>query len=339
MRIGKALAAGVVLLALGASALEANEPRNVSTESAFDQGIGALKGGDYDKAIAALNNVVDKGPEKDRFFARFYLARIHSDASGTHTDHARAYQLFEQVIVTGGDVDPDDGHRAPFISKSLIALAGYLRSGLPQIDLRADPDRANDFLQDAASVYNDKDAQFELARMQLGPEASPEENKLGKHYVWVLANDGHPGAQAYLADLYWRGRFVKQDGIRALALVKLSIANAPSHDRLWIEDIYQNIFCGSTPSVRKQAEATASVWRSIFPRPPVSTEEVAAAARMPSTERFCKGGELVDLGPAVKSEGFGNPLSAPASSYVPSAPPAMQGNMTGFGIVGVGAKN
>lgn len=42
----------------------------------------------------------------------------------------------------------------------MIALAGYLRTGLPQIDLKADPERANDLLQDAASIYNDKDARF-----------------------------------------------------------------------------------------------------------------------------------------------------------------------------------
>ena len=55
--------------------------------------------------------------------------------------------------------------------KAMIALAGYLRTGLPQIGLTADVERANDLLQDAASIFNDKDAQFELAKVQLAADA------------------------------------------------------------------------------------------------------------------------------------------------------------------------
>ncbi|MFK5065557.1 hypothetical protein, partial [Klebsiella pneumoniae] len=89
-------------------------------------------------------------------------------------------------VVTAGDVDPDDGRRAPFVAKSLIALAGYLRTGIPMIGLKPDVERADDYLQDAATVYNDKDAQFELAKVQLGANAAPQDIKLGVHYLSVL---------------------------------------------------------------------------------------------------------------------------------------------------------
>ena len=32
----------------------------------------------------------------------------------------------------------------------------------------------------------------------------------------------------------------------ALALIRVAVANAPERDRIWIEDIYQNIFCGAS---------------------------------------------------------------------------------------------
>ncbi len=337
MRISKALVAGLLLAALVHPAQAAGEARFASPGAAFEQGLGAFKSGAYEIAIPALTEATEKGTEKDRFFARFYLARIYSDNNGARTDHGRAYYLFEQVVTTAGDVDPDDGRRAPFVAKSLIALAAYLRSGLPQIGLVADVERANDYLQDAASVYNDKDAQFELAKVQLSSGGNPEDIKLGVHYLSVLTREGHPGAQAYLADLYWRGRFVAQDSHRALALVKMALENAPVQERVWIEDIYQNIYCGASQGVRKQAAGTVATWRKIFPRPAVSPEELAAA-RLPVMERFCKGGEMVDLGSEASKSQNAGVLSAPASApaLAPAAP--VQSNASGFGLVGAGVK-
>jgi TPR repeat protein len=338
MRISKVLLAGLVLAACAGPVSAGGEARLSQAQTAFDRGIESYKEGRYDLAIRGLNEVLDTGTERDKFFARFYLARIYSDNAGPTTNHGLAYQLFEQVVVTAGDIDPDDGRRAPFVSKSLIALAGYLRTGLPMIGLKPDVERADDYLQDAATVYNDKDAQFELAKVQLGSDAGPKEIKLGVHYLSVLTKEGHPGAQAYLADLYWRGRYVEQDSLRAMALVKIAIENAPAQERVWIEDIYQNIYCGAPASVRKQADSTVAAWRKVFARPPVSPEERAAVAHMPTMARFCKGGEVVDLGTAMKTSPDVGVLSAPSSAFVP-APPAMQGNISGFGIIGAGVKN
>ncbi len=277
MRMSRALMAGlVVALCSGAvsgiaarPAAAAGETRYATPEAAFDQGLGAYKAGYYEIAIPALLEAAERGGDRERFFARFYLARIFSDNSAATTDHARAYRLFDEIVTKSNDVEPDDGRRAPFVAKAMIALAGYLRTGLPQAGLNPDAERANDLLQDAASIYNDKDAQFELAKVQLAPDASPEDIRLGVHYLSVLTNQGHPGAQAYLADMYWRGRFVGRDERRALALVKLALRNAPLQDRVWIEDVYQNIYCGASQGVRKQAEGTVAAWNKAFPRPPL----------------------------------------------------------------------
>lgn len=338
MRIGRALITGVFMAAIAGVALASDGVRYASPEAAFDQGLGAYKAGYYEIAIPALTEASQKGSEKDRFFARFYLARIYQDNNGARTDHGRAYQLFDAIVMQSGDVDPDDGRRAPFVSKAMIALAGYLRTGLPQIGLVADVERSNDLLQDAASIYNDKDAQFELAKVQLAADSAPDDIRLGVHYLSVLAKEGHPGAQAYLADLYWRGRNVPKDEHRALALVKLALRNAPVHERVWIEDIYQNIYCGASQGVRKQAEGTVANWRKVLPRPSAPTEELASA-KVPSMERFCKGGEVVELGEDPgKVQTFG-PIQAspgPVPAAGPSVPPP--GNTSGFGIVGAGVK-
>lgn len=329
MRTSRTLiAVALVSLCLGTGASAAGgDVKYASPEAAFEQGIGAFRSGYYEVAIPALTEVIEKGAERDRFFATFYLARIYADNTGARTDHGKAYNLFMQMLTKFGDVDPDDGRRAPFISKSMIALSGYLRAGLPQIGLAPDVERANDFLQDAATLYSDKDAQFELAKAHLGSDATPEDVKLGVHYLSTLTTEGHPGAQAYLADLYWRGRFVAKDAHRALALIKMAIQGAPSQDRVWIEDIYQSIYCGSSQGTRKQADGTVATWRKAFPRPAPPAQDVNSLI-----ERECQGGEALDINAARPPQG---PAIARPIQSEPA--PAMKGSVGGFGVRGVGA--
>ncbi len=336
-----ALCSGVTTGVAPGPASAAGESRYASPEAAFDQGLGAYKAGYYEIAIPALLDAAERGADRERFFARFYLARIFSDNSAASTNHARAYQLFDEIVTQSNDIDPDDGRRAPFVAKAMIALAGYLRTGLPQIALKADVERANDLLQDAASIFNDKDAQFELAKVQLTPDATPDDIRLGVHYLSVLTNHGHPGAQAYLADLYWRGRFVPRDERRALALGKLALRNAPQQDRVWIEDIYQNIFCGASQGVRKQADGTVAAWNKVFPRPSAAAEELAAV-KVPPTERYCKSGEQVDIVEEASGLQTIAPIQAspapPLTATRPASGPSVTPPGAGFNVIGAGVK-
>ena len=174
--------------------------------------------------------------------------------------------LFQKLATENADADPEDGRRAPFVAKALIALADYLKRGVKGIGVRPNPHRAFELLQHAATVFGDQDARFELAKSYLGGR-SGEDVKRGMHYLSVLTEEGYPGAQAFLADLYWRGRHVKKDEQRALALITVAVENAPEHERIWIEDIYQNIFCGTSQGTRKQADGIVATWKKMFARP------------------------------------------------------------------------
>src|SRR5262245_33151032 len=218
--------------------------RYASPQAAFEQGLGAYKAVYYEIAIPALKEAAARGAELNKFFAEFYLARIYSDNDSAFTDHAKAYMLFQKFADGNADVDPDDGQRAPFVAKALTALAGYLREGITEIGLRPDPDRAVDYLHHAATYFGDKEAQFELAKVYL--RGTAEDVKRGMHYLSVLTEEGYPAAQAYLADLYWRGRYVKKDERRALALIRVSVVTAPELERLWIAGIYSDFVFRAT---------------------------------------------------------------------------------------------
>src|SRR5258708_7429858 len=291
MRIFSGLLAAALIAAAGAAL--AGGVKYASPQAAFEQGLGAYKSGYYEIAIPALEEAATKGEELNKFFAEFYLARIYSDNASAVTDHAKAYMLFQKLADDNADADPEDGQRAPFVAKALTALAGYLRRGVKEIGVEPDPERAVDYLHHAATFFGDKDAQFELAKVYLGGVGTPEDVKRGMHYLSVLTEEGYPGAQAFLADLLWRGRFVKKDERRALALIRMAVENAPEHERIWIEDIYQNIFCGASQGTRQQADGIVARWRKVFSRPSPPGERLGLGAQLQlQPQRTCRDREL-----------------------------------------------
>ena len=104
--------------------------------------------------------------------AEYYLARIYADNSGSHTDHGKAYELFLHFADEHLDADPDWDPRAPYVGKSLTALAGYVRVGVPKIGLKPNPERAVLYLYNAATIFNDQDAQFEPTKLCEGLETN-----------------------------------------------------------------------------------------------------------------------------------------------------------------------
>jgi hypothetical protein len=306
MRIFRGLLAASLLAAGSAVAAQQQPAAHAVGQSALERGLSAYQAGRQEAAIPALMEVAATGDASDRFFAEFYLARVYSE--GAPGDHSKAYVLFRKIADENVEVDPDRSQRAPFVAKALIALARYLQAGIREIDLPANPRRAADYLNHAATFFGDRDAQFELARMYLSGEGSSSEIKLGLHYLSVLTEASHPAAQAVLADLFWRGQHVKKDDARALALATIAAANAPAHERMWIEESYASIFCSTSPATREAAGALVARWRKVFARPTPEPSGLIAHDLLP--ERRCANGEAVAVS------------RAPGADAAPSGPPA-----------------
>jgi TPR repeat protein len=273
MRISK-LATALAFSALMATAAAGAE-RGVtfrSPDDALNQGIAAFNGGYYELAMPALEAAAESNPE----MGEFYLARIYADNSSAYTDHVKAFKLFKKLADELQDTDPDDDEMAPIAAKALTEVSLYLREGLPESGIKADVEAANQALQRAALTFNNEDAQFELAKVLLrgegpninlnGDDDPNRKIETGRHFLSRLSRSGHAGAQAFLADLLWRGKFVPQDRIGALNLIDVAVANASPHERVWIEDIYQNIFCNAGEGVRQQATGRVAEWHDRYSR-------------------------------------------------------------------------
>ncbi len=290
MRTSK-LVLGLILVAFAPLAAAAQSTTFSSPREALRQGVSAYQGGYYEIAVPAL----EYAAAADEFMANYYLAKIYQDNTGPLTNHAKAYALFEKIADDHLDADPEDP-RAKYVGKALTALAGYVLRGLPEIGLAPDAERAVFYLKNASTTFNDEDAQFELAKLQLKGEGVETNVALGRHWLSVLSQNGHAGAQAFFADLLWRGKHVEPDPARALALIAVAVDNAPSQDAMWIEDIYQNIFCGAGEGTRKQATGIVAQWGNRYGRKPTETFDRSGLAQLTSGPiRTCKNGEPVDM--------------------------------------------
>ncbi len=304
--------AGLVLCAL-VGAAGAAESMYRSPQEALDQGIGAFNGGYYEIAVPALKFAADS----DLFLAQYYLARIYSDNNGSRTDHVKAYELYLKIAAEHTDVDPDDDQRAPYVAKSMTQIAGYLLTGLPEVGLKPNSRIAAEYLREAAQFFRDEDAQFELAKLYLRGDGIDSDVPYAKHWLSVLSQKGHAGAQAFLADLLWRGKYMQANPVRALALISVAVANAPPYERVWIEDIYQNIYCGAGQGIRKQATGLVADWRTRYGRKPVIHDPSGLGVLNMRAVRTCQDGEPVpfDIG-VVTAEPVARPPAANGRKFM-----------------------
>jgi hypothetical protein len=181
---------------------------------------------------------------------------------------------------------------------------------LPAIGLRPDPERAIEYLRYGATFFNEPDAQFELARILLADET---QRQTGLHFLQKLSRENHAPAQATFAGLLAKGQYVKPDPAQALGLVRMAVEGAAPSDRIWIEDIYQQIYCSAGPDVREKSKGFMASWRRMFAQPRSTVELPMALGRRPDAgpTRVCSNGERLDL-----------PRAADASPAVAAAPPA-----------------
>lgn len=334
MQISKLSSAVVAVTLMLAGAASAGSVTFRSPEDALKQGVSAFNGGYYEIALPALEAIGNT----NSVVSRFYQARIFADNEGAYTDHAKAYELVRGLATELRNIDPDDEDLAPIAAVSLTMLSNYLREGVASAALTPDVAAADRELQRAALTFNNEDAQFELAKVLLrgeGPRLAPGQpddpsSRIdnGKHWLARLSRSGHPGAQAFLADLLWRGKYVTKDQPQALLLIDVALANAPRHERLWVEDIYQNIYCNAGEGVRAQATGRVAEWHNRYGRQAEKRPDRDGLDDLAAEPvRTCANGEPVR---PIHGTATGADLPSAATSLAPSRGTDARGTDAGF---------
>ena len=246
----------------GASHSDARDRAGLDAEgSAFEVGIRAYRERSFESAIPALEAAAKQDDGKhDNLFAMYYLARIYSDHSRAYSDDARAYHLFKAIVDRYYNIDRDDFRRAPTVGDAITWLARYVQHGVVEIGLLPNKAYAVRLYREAAHHFNAPNAQYELAKLQLTGDGVRRDVRSALYWFGRLANRAHAGAQATLADLYWRGKYVRRDQFKALLLITHARRNAPPHELIWIDELYQEMYCGTASEPRERVQSEVAGW-------------------------------------------------------------------------------
>jgi TPR repeat protein len=257
MRISDAIRAGLVSFFVGSAmlaggggawaldqkALEA--PEKKSPWAVFRFGFSAYKKGRKDQAVEAYRYAAENG----QIGARWKLARMYAEGDGVERNDYEAFKFFSDIAQQ--DVEPGSPDER-YVSDALAALGNYLKQGIPDSPVRANPAAAQELYWRAAN-YGSPAAQFEIGKMFLNGDGVQESLQQAGRWLQLAAEKGHRGAQATLGNLL----FHSGQAVRGLAMMTVALHRATPSDQPWIRGMQEEAFGLASEADRRTAVALA----------------------------------------------------------------------------------
>jgi TPR repeat protein len=216
----------------------------------------------YGKAMRYFRKASDEG----NIVADWYLGHHFRLGLGVEANQAVAYSYYQRVAETFDSEEPDPTRLRVMVDAQL-RVANYQRSGIAKANLAPNPKAAARTFLRLATAYAHPGALYALGVMSIEGEAMAKNPQQGLKWLNAAVRKRSPEAAAYLADLYAKGRIVKQDDTRALMWTIIA-AEAAKRDEL--PDVFANLSqrkFNATEEVRIEAEARARVWSEENPAP------------------------------------------------------------------------
>jgi TPR repeat protein len=213
----------------------------------FQFGFSAYKNGHKDQAVEAYRYAAENG----QIGATWKLARMYAQGDGVAQDDYAAYKFFSEIV--DHDVEPGSPEES-YVSDALVALGGYLMTGIPGTPVKADPVAAQEYYMRAAANYRNPDAQYEMGKMFLKGEGGVKASiKQAGRWLQLAAEKGHAGAQATLGNLLFQsGKLV-----RGLTMMTVALARAAPGDQTWIRGMQEEAFAVAPEADRRTAISLA----------------------------------------------------------------------------------
>ncbi|THD43233.1 MAG: sel1 repeat family protein [Bradyrhizobium sp.] len=245
-----------------------------SVEQALQAGVQDLMAGDAQSSVQALTYAADGGQP----LAQWKLGRMYARGEGVPRDDAKAYAYFERLVESYNEDDPDRPDIAA-ISNAFVAVGVYCLNGIANSEIKADPERALEMFQYAATNFGDSDAQYNLARMYMDGAAGLARNNMrAAQWLALAADKGHHPAQALLGHLLFLGEGVPKQRARGLMWLAVAKGAALGPKDEWIRDLYAKDWGAAGDDDREVAEAYISA-RGKDGREPPATVTAEAKTR------------------------------------------------------------
>ena len=222
-----------------------------SVREALQSGMRDYNAGDKLGAAQALEYAAGQG----HTLALWKLGRMYADGDGVQHDDLRAFEYFSRLADQHADESPDSPN-APVVSSAFVALGTYFLDGIKGTYVAANPHRAVEMFNYAASYFSDPNAQYNLARLYLEGTGVEKDSRQAARWFNLAAEKGHHASQALLGHLLMNGQGVPRQ--RAKGLMWLTLAREASTDAVkdvWIVNLYDQAFAAADDSDRKLALA------------------------------------------------------------------------------------
>ncbi len=222
-----------------------------SVREALRTGMRDYNAGDKLGAAAALEYAAGQG----HTLALWKLGRMYADGDGVEHDDLKAFEYFSKLADQHADESPDSPN-AMVVSSAFVALGTYFLDGIEGTYVSANPARAVEMFNYAASYFSDSNAQYNLARLYMEGTGVSRDARQAARWFNLAAEKGHPPSQALLGHMLMNGQGVPRQRAKGLMWLTLAreAAMASGKDQ-WIESLYAEAFASAGESDRKLALA------------------------------------------------------------------------------------
>lgn len=264
-RIGIAAVLTVAVFAMGpAVAFEGTSPGSQDAALpvvAAPSGVAVIKKpvppADIPQVPASLS-ALQYAAEGGHPVAQWKLGRMYAKGDGVARDDLRAYEYFSKIANAHAEDSPS-APQASIVANAFVALGRYFVSGIPNSQVKADPERAREMFSYAASYFGNAEAQYNLARMYLDGVGAPRDVKYGVRWLALSAQKGQHQAQALLGQMLFNGDRVQRQAARGLMWLTLAQDNV-TPDETWIKDSYKTALAKASEDDRAMALQMLERW-------------------------------------------------------------------------------
>ena len=222
-----------------------------SAEQALRVGVDDLNAGNAASSVDALTYAAEGGQP----MARWKLGEMYADGVGVARDDVKAFHYFNQLVQDYDEDAPSQRDRGA-VSNAFVAVGVYCLTGIPNSDVRADPERARELFQYAATTFGDPDAQYNLAHMYIvGAGGLAKDNLVAMRWLMLASAKGHRPSEALLGHMLFVGDGAPPQRPRGLMWLTIAKNGAAGPKDEWIRELYQRDF-GAASDQERQAAAS-----------------------------------------------------------------------------------
>jgi uncharacterized protein len=251
-----------------------SSPSYANAQEALNAALKEYRAGDPKCSVQALTYAAEGGEP----LARWALGDMYARGEVVPRDDVRAYKYFEQIVDSYNEDDLET-HDIGAISRAFVAVGEYSLTGVPNSEIKPDPERALEMFQFAATNFSDPQAEFQLGRMYMDGGAGLAKDKMrAARWFGLAAEKGHAGSQASLGHMLFQGDGMPAQRARGLMLLSLAANPANGPKDAWIRELRNKDYSAASDEDRDAAAVylNSRSWRDLAPR---SAAVVAGATK------------------------------------------------------------